>query len=200
MNSFFRAIQIREFNRQQEEERKVQREKEIGEWIVQREKEAEEGRVQREKEAEEKRRVWREMEKIEEKARKQREMEKIEEKARKQREMEEMEEGRRVWQREKEEMEARKVIEKAQARVQRFRDYIEEKYGRYDVWLAWAQSLYIIHLNWLVESRARDWQDTRTWQCDSEIDALEKIAELVKYKVYDRARGRGNMESDLLKE
>ena len=187
MNSFFRAIQIREFNRQQEEERKVQREKEIGEWIVQREKEAEEGRVQREKEAEEKRRVWREMEKIEEKARKQREME-------------EMEEGRRVWQREKEEMEARKVIEKAQARVQRFRDYIEEKYGRYDVWLAWAQSLYIIHLNWLVESRARDWQDTRTWQCDSEIDALEKIAELVKYKVYDRARGRGNMESDLLKE
>ena len=128
-----------------------------------------------------------------------------EERAQLEKEMEErrvIEKAQARKQREKEieEMEARKVIEKAQARVQRFRDYIEEKYGRYDVWLAWAQSLYIIHLNWLVESRARDWQDTRTWQCDSEIDALEKIAELVKYKVYDRARGRGNMESDLLKE
>jgi len=128
-----------------------------------------------------------------------------EERAQLEKEMEErrvIEKAQARKQREKEieEMEARKVIEKAQARVQRFRDYIEEKYGRYDVWLAWAQSLYIIHLNWLVESRARDWQDTRTWQCYSEIDALEKIAELVKYKVYDRARGRGNMESDLLKE
>jgi hypothetical protein len=75
---------------------------------------------------------------------------------------------------------------------------VTNKYGNYDEWFTWAKSLYIIHLNFTVESTARNWQEERSWACIDEIDALEKVEQLVYYKEYDRNRGRGDMVSDLI--
>ena len=69
----------------------------------------------------------------------------------------------------------------------------------YDDWYKWAMSLYRIDDNFTVHSKARNWneEDPMYWTCCSEAEALEKIEQLINYKIYDRNRGSGDMTKDL---
>lgn len=71
-------------------------------------------------------------------------------------------------------------------------------------WLDWAHSLYSIKNNstiqapgWTVQSKARVWKNTKIWHLNSEIDCLEKVEQLIGYKIYDRERDRGDLIKDL---
>lgn len=89
-------------------------------------------------------------------------------------------------------------------RGQRIRDRVEKHGINYDDWWTWAQSLYSITFcinsnQFVVTSKARDWnQDTdMSWAYPDEISCKEKIEQLCGYKLYDRKRGRGDMDQDL---
>lgn len=67
----------------------------------------------------------------------------------------------------------------------------------YAEWWEWAQSLYSVDSYFRVVSKARDWKEVVSWECDSEIGAKERIEKLIGYKILDRKRGHGNMGKDL---
>lgn len=69
----------------------------------------------------------------------------------------------------------------------------------FDEWLAWAKSLYDITSEFTVVSRAANWSVDMSWDHKEYIDALEKVEQLVRYKDYDRQRGRGSYIADLSK-
>ena len=65
-------------------------------------------------------------------------------------------------------------------------------------WIEWAKSLYSIEDMggmYTVTSRCSD----GVWELEYEVDALEKVWQLIGYKEYDRKRGRGCVEEDLIK-
>lgn len=69
----------------------------------------------------------------------------------------------------------------------------------YDEWQAWALSLYSItqldNSTYQVDSKAKQWN--KSWIEPDHISAEEKIEQLCGYKMYDRSRGRGDIELDL---
>ena len=76
-----------------------------------------------------------------------------------------------------------------------------EKHGiNYDDWWTWALTQYKIEQAfgfYVVVSLARDWHVDMRWEFADEISSKEKIAQLCGYKIYDRKRGRGDMNQDL---
>lgn len=72
----------------------------------------------------------------------------------------------------------------------------ERLHGYDEEWEAWAKSLYADDGIKLI-SKARDWKDEVSWPYSSEVEKLRKIEQLVKWKIHDRARGRGSVEEDL---
>jgi hypothetical protein len=64
-------------------------------------------------------------------------------------------------------------------------------------WRQWATSLYSLTDTNSVTSSARDWKEAKTWQFTKRSDALLQVEKLIRYKVYDRCRGRGDAEQDL---
>lgn len=87
--------------------------------------------------------------------------------------------------------------ENAEARkIKAVQDRMCAKYG--PDWYMWAKSLYTIDDNYTVTSAARDWSEERQWLCGCQSEALEKIEQLIEYKEYDRNRGRGDMDKDLV--
>ena len=78
---------------------------------------------------------------------------------------------------------------------------ITSKCGDYLQWLSWAESLYPItqeNNEYTFTSNARNWKDGHTYgPYRSKIEALERIEELINYKIYDRNRGRGDINEDL---
>ena len=77
---------------------------------------------------------------------------------------------------------------------------IRQRLSSYDPeWETWAKSLYKDQGDKLV-STAREWKEEVAWTIDSELAKLKKIEKLVKYKIRDRMRGRGNVEEDISKE
>jgi hypothetical protein len=85
-------------------------------------------------------------------------------------------------------------------REARLEQRIIERVGDFEVWMDWAKSLYAITYDaglYEVKSKARDWKDDRVWKFEHNIDCLEKIEQLIGYKIYDRKRGRGDMGEDV---
>lgn len=74
---------------------------------------------------------------------------------------------------------------------------IEDSGINYDEWLEWAMSLYSITSDFKVISKARDWKEEKSWDCDSNVGARERIEILVGYKIKDRKRGHGDMLKDI---
>ena len=84
----------------------------------------------------------------------------------------------------------------------RLKERITTKHGDFTKWWEWAISLYIVEQTstglWFVTSKARDWNDEMSWGgYVDRISALEKVEELINYKINDRNRGHGNIEKDL---
>jgi len=79
--------------------------------------------------------------------------------------------------------------ERYQAKLAAFKVDISNKWNfkfdGYEGWLTWAKSLYIIHENFNVESKAVRWSEERVWICENEYEAIEKIEQLLSYKYYD---------------
>lgn len=71
-------------------------------------------------------------------------------------------------------------------------------------WDTWAHSLYpitkIAPSTWKITSLALDWDPSnpKEWTCCSTEEVLAKIQQLISYKIYDRERGIGDKEKDLL--
>jgi len=86
---------------------------------------------------------------------------------------------------------AEDAYEKAQQKKQederykRLKERVQDKYNNFADWLVWAESLYIIHEDFTVESIALKWSEQKTWITSSRIEALEKIEQLINYKEYD---------------
>lgn len=95
--------------------------------------------------------------------------------------------------------EARKLAETA--RLNNIKARITKKVNQlghtYDQWYDWATSLYTITSEFKVISSARDWDEEMSWEMPDAPSALEKVEQLVGYKIYDRNRGRGNMDKDM---
>jgi uncharacterized protein YdcH (DUF465 family) len=77
------------------------------------------------------------------------------------------------------------------------------RFNSFYEWFQWAKSLYPIQDNGdhlVVTSNARKWSDgtDMSWIVYSEVEAIEKIDELITYKINDRNRGRGSMDKDML--
>ena len=89
-----------------------------------------------------------------------------------------------------------KVLTREQAYQNRMEGYSSE-------WHEWARKLYTIETledkTLKVRSNALNWQVDMSWTFPSEIDALEKIEQLVNWKMADRDRGFGSIEQDLAK-
>lgn len=84
----------------------------------------------------------------------------------------------------------------------KFRGRVETATGvDFNTWWSWAKSLYKIGPTlsggMRVESFAREWDKPMVWEFDSEYNCQKKVWQLCGYKIYDRKRGRGNMERDL---
>jgi hypothetical protein len=89
-------------------------------------------------------------------------------------------------------------------RGQKIRERVEKHGINYDDWWTWAQSLYSITFcinsnQFVVDSKAREWKDDvdMSWAYPDEMSCKEKIEQLCGYKLYDRKRGRGDMDQDL---
>jgi hypothetical protein len=67
-----------------------------------------------------------------------------------------------------------------------------------DEWQEWAKSLYIDDGDKLT-STACAWKCDMSWAYDNELEKIQIIARLVRYKARDRARGRGDIDQDLRK-
>jgi predicted nuclease with TOPRIM domain len=77
-------------------------------------------------------------------------------------------------------------------KLKQFRSTIESKYkdkfDSYPDWEKWAFSLYTIDENFKVTSTAKNWDPEKgqgEWFCSDQLEALEKIEQLVAYKYYD---------------
>lgn len=68
----------------------------------------------------------------------------------------------------------------------------------FEEWYEWAMSLYIITAEFKVISKAKEWNDEKSWECDDKAGALERIFILIGYKIQDRNRDVGNMNKDLM--
>lgn len=66
-------------------------------------------------------------------------------------------------------------------------------------WREWAETLYTITPTFELVSTAKQWKTQKSWQYETEIDCLEKIEQLIGYKIYDRKRGHGDVNEDLAK-
>lgn len=82
------------------------------------------------------------------------------------------------------ELEARALKE----REENLRRRIGEKFGNYTDWLKWAESLYDITPDFTVVSKARDWEEEKSWCFSDRISCLEKIEQLIYWKEYDHFR------------
>jgi len=81
------------------------------------------------------------------------------------------------------------------AKIREITERLNLKFG--DEWQEWAKSLYIDHGDHIT-SIARKWKEELTWYYDTELEKIKIIEKLVMYKAYDRARGRGDVNDDLL--
>ena len=77
-----------------------------------------------------------------------------------------------------------------------------DSFREFSDWYTWAKSLYPIEENndgYVVHSTAKNWSEDapKYWVCASEAEAWEKIEQLIDWKILDRNRGSGSMESDL---
>lgn len=82
--------------------------------------------------------------------------------------------------------EKKEYIEELAERQAKFEARIIEKMGDMDAWLDWANSMYSIEEEnnmLVVRSRAKDWD--KSWSFDHRIECLEKIEQLIGYKIYD---------------
>lgn len=94
-------------------------------------------------------------------------------------------------------------LREIEQRELRFKERITSKHGDFTDWWKWAESLYTITQDeetkqFTVNSNARDWKSEMSWgPFNTKIDAIEKIEDLINYKINDRNRGRGSMQDDL---
>lgn len=82
-------------------------------------------------------------------------------------------------------------------RTQELRERLTIEFG--SDWEEWARSLYI-DSDGTIQSKARAWKEPVFWPYATEFEKLKKIEQLVRYKIYDRARGHGDIETDLLQQ
>lgn len=79
-------------------------------------------------------------------------------------------------------------------RTQELRNKLTIEFG--SEWEEWARSLYI-DVGGSIQSTAKAWKEPVVWPYSTEFEKLKKIEQLVRYKIYDRSRGSGDIETDL---
>ena len=79
--------------------------------------------------------------------------------------------------------------EKRRAEERRFnalKSRIEDKYEMdFEEWYERAKAMYVITEKFTVISKACNWKEEKKWKCESKIDAIEKVEQLIDYKYYD---------------
>ena len=93
-----------------------------------------------------------------------------------------------------------KKIPSIDVREARLKRNVEKLGIKFSAWEEWAHNLYEITgqgKEYTVKSHARDWLEPVEWQVDSDLGALEKVYQLVAYKVKDRKSGHGDVLRDL---
>ena len=81
-------------------------------------------------------------------------------------------------------------------KIRSLRDKLAMEFG--EEWEEWAKSLYV-DMDGKIISTARDWKFEKSWYYNDELEKLQKIEQLIRYKVYDRRRGHGSVDEDLQK-
>ena len=69
-----------------------------------------------------------------------------------------------------------------------------------EIWYNWVQTQYKLYQNtdgqYIVESMSVNWEEQKIWVVDSPAGQLEKIEQLIRFKIYDRSRNIGCINKD----